>query len=481
MTTRSKCVVSLGGAAAVVIGLLTAAPAGAADWTFRPFEFPATYTADFGARFWYGQGTTAKNLYGSTGANLGLAADLQPTLRSSRPRLSPASTINNGWFAQGLCRWRRPVRRQAQGRGLSAGDRSLFGDLELQPTTARHLRQHRRRLQISARRRFPCRRLRRLPLLRETVNAYGCSQIAANPNDLRRHSGHLQGHHAGQQLELAAASALDAAMSRSTALKLSLDAAYLPYVQLHGATRIGAHRPDQHDRRRFQRCRFPRTAPAGASSSRPSLSYRLTDVSQRRRRRPLLAHGRPRALTHFEGHVVGGTALPQPVTWKTDNLRRLRADQRQARALSVISDQLASAGSRLTLPLRAMRRRLVRSSPWTVCCAPPSIPGTACSTPRAARRPSGRNWWRSLLAVPLAFFVATEAWKRLALIGVGRLGADRRTAQHRDRKARRSRVHAAIDPQIGRVKDMGSAAVGLALLDCRLRWLLALAERLGLL
>ena len=37
-----------------------------------------------------------------------------------------------------------------------------------------------------------------------------------------------------------------------------------------------------------------------------------------------------------------------------------------------------------------------------------------------------------------------------------------------------------FDPQIGRVKDMGSAAVGLALLIAAVAWLLALAERLGL-
>jgi diacylglycerol kinase (ATP) len=36
-----------------------------------------------------------------------------------------------------------------------------------------------------------------------------------------------------------------------------------------------------------------------------------------------------------------------------------------------------------------------------------------------------------------------------------------------------------IDPEIGRVKDMGSAAVGLALLMAITVWLLALAERLG--
>jgi diacylglycerol kinase (ATP) len=35
------------------------------------------------------------------------------------------------------------------------------------------------------------------------------------------------------------------------------------------------------------------------------------------------------------------------------------------------------------------------------------------------------------------------------------------------------------DPQIGRVKDMGSAAVGVALVTAGLFWLFAIAERIG--
>ena len=83
-----------------------------------------------------------------------------------------------------------------------------------------------------------------------------------------------------------------------------------------------------------------------------------------------------------------------------------------------------------------------------------------------------------LIAIPLAFFVAEQAWKRFALIGVLLLLlavellntaieklADRLTTDH--------------DPQIGRVKDMGSAAVGVALVMAGLFWLFAIAERLG--
>ncbi|WP_315833130.1 diacylglycerol kinase [Bradyrhizobium prioriisuperbiae] len=85
-----------------------------------------------------------------------------------------------------------------------------------------------------------------------------------------------------------------------------------------------------------------------------------------------------------------------------------------------------------------------------------------------------------VIALPLAWFVGTTAVRRVELIAVVLLLltvellntaieklADRLTTEH--------------DPQIGRVKDMGSAAVGVALVIAGLVWLVAIAERIGLL
>jgi diacylglycerol kinase (ATP) len=85
-----------------------------------------------------------------------------------------------------------------------------------------------------------------------------------------------------------------------------------------------------------------------------------------------------------------------------------------------------------------------------------------------------------VLAIPLAFLVADLAWKRLALIGVVVFVLVVELLNTAIEKLA-DRVNLAIDPQIGRVKDMGSAAVGMALLIAGAAWLLALAERLGLL
>jgi diacylglycerol kinase (ATP) len=84
-----------------------------------------------------------------------------------------------------------------------------------------------------------------------------------------------------------------------------------------------------------------------------------------------------------------------------------------------------------------------------------------------------------VLAVPLAFLLSDEGWKRLALIGVVVFVLVVELLNTAIEKLA-DRVNLAIDPQIGRVKDMGSAAVGLAVLIAGITWLLALAERLGL-
>jgi diacylglycerol kinase (ATP) len=83
-----------------------------------------------------------------------------------------------------------------------------------------------------------------------------------------------------------------------------------------------------------------------------------------------------------------------------------------------------------------------------------------------------------VLAVPLAWLVGATMMRRLELVAVVLLLlvvellntaieklADRLTTEH--------------DLQIGRVKDMGSAAVGGALLIAGLFWLFAIVERMG--
>jgi diacylglycerol kinase (ATP) len=83
-----------------------------------------------------------------------------------------------------------------------------------------------------------------------------------------------------------------------------------------------------------------------------------------------------------------------------------------------------------------------------------------------------------VLAVPLAFLIAGEAWKRLLLIGVVGFVLVVELLNTAIEKLA-DRVTRAHEAPIGELKDMGSAAVGLALLIAGLTWLLALAERFG--
>jgi diacylglycerol kinase (ATP) len=84
-----------------------------------------------------------------------------------------------------------------------------------------------------------------------------------------------------------------------------------------------------------------------------------------------------------------------------------------------------------------------------------------------------------LLSIPLAWLAGATVMRRVELVSAVVLVlivellntaieklADRLTTDH--------------DPQIGRVKDMGSAAVGVTLLMAGLFWLFAIAERIGL-
>jgi diacylglycerol kinase (ATP) len=82
------------------------------------------------------------------------------------------------------------------------------------------------------------------------------------------------------------------------------------------------------------------------------------------------------------------------------------------------------------------------------------------------------------VSVPLAWLIGATTMRRLELVAVVVLVlvvellntaieklADRLTTDH--------------DPKIGQVKDMGSAAVGVALLMAGMFWLFAIAERMG--
>jgi diacylglycerol kinase (ATP) len=83
------------------------------------------------------------------------------------------------------------------------------------------------------------------------------------------------------------------------------------------------------------------------------------------------------------------------------------------------------------------------------------------------------------LAVPIAFLIGSAAWKPMILIAVVVFVLVVELLNTAIEKLA-DLVTPSHDPRIGRIKDMGSAAVALAILIAGLVWLLALGERLAL-
>jgi diacylglycerol kinase (ATP) len=86
--------------------------------------------------------------------------------------------------------------------------------------------------------------------------------------------------------------------------------------------------------------------------------------------------------------------------------------------------------------------------------------------------------WALVIAVPLAFLIGSGPWQRAAMIGVVVLIMIVELLNTSIEKLS-DHVTPHTHPTIGRIKDMGSAAVGLSLLLAGFVWLVALAERVG--
>jgi diacylglycerol kinase (ATP) len=81
-------------------------------------------------------------------------------------------------------------------------------------------------------------------------------------------------------------------------------------------------------------------------------------------------------------------------------------------------------------------------------------------------------------SVPFAFLIGSETWKPLTLIAAVLMVLVVELLNTAIEKLS-DFIASAHDERIGRVKDMGSAAVGLAIIAAALIWLQALGERFG--
>jgi opacity protein-like surface antigen len=279
-----------------------------------PRTLPA-YDGEFGLRYWYSWGSTAKDLYNTTGA-YPVSRLTYDDFKGHSGEIFGRTDFTSGFFLKGY-----------GGLGILAG--GGLDDEDFPPvispyssTLSDQKDGHLAYLTFDSGLnlfRTPSARLGVFAgyhFLDQKVSAYGCSQIAGNaavcapaiPTSTlvitqgnRWHALRVGG---------------DAELRFAERWKLSADAAYLPYVKLNGADshwlRIGTDIGD------FAGA-IPEDGKGHGYQLEAALSYDVSkDVS-------VAIGGRYWRMqtngdTHFENNVVGQVAYPQPVRWKTENM-----------------------------------------------------------------------------------------------------------------------------------------------------------------
>ena len=314
-TTVSLLSTSLRLALALATSVLTAAPARAADWAYNPFDRPApTYTADVGLRFWYGRTTTAKNLYDNTGTFLVSRltyGDLSIYAAEAYVRFD----LDRRWFLKGY----------AGGGGFRQGSLKdedfppvvvpYSATLSVQQDSAPFYGAVDAGFNVVWGPDFRVGVFAGFHYLNQNISAFGCTQTSFNPaicgplpipNQVKVITQDNNWYSA--RLGVDATVELDR-------FRFSIDAAWLPYVWLSGTDthwlRIGSLPGDFTGP-------LPEDGKGWGYQIEAFVSYQVNQALS------VGVGGRywsmqTKGFTHFENHVVGFTALPQAVEWKTQN------------------------------------------------------------------------------------------------------------------------------------------------------------------
>jgi Autotransporter beta-domain len=302
---------------ALAAGVLTAAPVRAGDWAYRPFDRPApTYTADVGLRFWYGKTTTAKNLYDTTGSMLVSRltyGDLSIFAAEAYGRFD----LDKRWFLKGYVgggTWRSGSLKD-EDFGLPPPLNPYSATLSVQQDGTPIYGAVDAGFNVVWGPDFRVGLFGGFHYMNQTLSAFGCTQISFNPlicgafpvpNQVRV----ITQNNNWYSLRLGA----DAAVEFDR-FRLSLDAAWVPYAWLSGSDthwlRIGNQPGDFTGP-------IPEDGKGWGYQLDAFLSYRVTEALS------VGVGGRywyvqTRGFTHFENHVVGFTAFPQVLDWKTQN------------------------------------------------------------------------------------------------------------------------------------------------------------------
>ena len=308
-TARSICIASARWLAGLAICVAIAVPAAASDWIYRPFELPRTYTAELGARFWYGRGSTAKDLYNPAGTSLNSRLTYSDYSIYSAEAFGRFD-LNTGWFLKGF----------VGGGGFRGGtlkDEDFPPAISPYSATLSSLNSSAPAYMsvdvgynVLRGPDFHVGAFAGYHFLSEITTAFGCTQVASNPfvcvnvpSDVKVITQSNNWH----SMRVGAEAAVE--IDR---WKLSADAAWLPLVRMEGWDahwlRIGTSFTGP----------VPEDGNGWGYQLESVLSYRVTDrfsvgVGGR------FWHMETNGHTHFEGHVIGGGGSPQPLNWRLDN------------------------------------------------------------------------------------------------------------------------------------------------------------------
>jgi outer membrane protease len=282
---------------------------------YRPLTHPqpSMFSYEAGARYWYGWGKTAKDLYGTTTSQLVSRLTYDGLAIHSADAFMRADHTS-GWFVKGYA-----------GAGFIVGGR--LEDEDFPPVTTPYSSTNSSMkdgstgyasvdlgYKIVKGGDFNIGAFVGYHFLNQKVNAYGCSQIATFPScvtPIPETIKVISQDNDWHSLRLG----LDANVELSKRVKFSVEGAWLPYVSLGGADthwlRIGV--------------------PGGFTGPVPEdgkgwgyqfegvLSYKVNDFAS------FGVGGRywhmqtTEGHTHFENHVVTGTGLAQELRWSVDH------------------------------------------------------------------------------------------------------------------------------------------------------------------
>jgi hypothetical protein len=286
-----------------------------AAYSFHGFEPPAAYTGEVGLRFWYGKGSTGKSLFDPSGSFM-VSRLTYSNLSIFSAEAFGRLDLDTGWFIKGIIGgggFRNgtlkdedfPPAISPYSATLSVVDDSypVYSTVDVGYNVLRG-----GDFRIGA--------FLGYNYLREVLSAQGCGQAATNPLicGFMPVPGTVKVITQSNTWE-AMRIGLDGSFDVTDRLKFSADAAWLPFVGLNGTDahwlRIGKSPGDFTGP-------VPEDGTGWGVQLEGVLSYRLTDyinvgVGGR------YWHMQTTGLTHFEGHVVGVAASPQPVDWKTDS------------------------------------------------------------------------------------------------------------------------------------------------------------------